>query len=369
MTIEPIGAGMARENSVTDGVLPILLAGGQGSRLHELTADTCKPAVPFVGETRIVDFTLQNLALSGQRAVLVATQYRAEPLGDHLRQRWSDRILMGLRHAPDIAKATGGARGTADAVRMLIPEIDAARPRDVLILAADHVYRMDYRDMLADHRRSEADVTVAVDLVPRAEAHAFGVLDTDRVGRITHFLEKPRVPPKAPGHPGRSLASMGLYLFRWNVLRKALLDHEDAVDFGHDVLPDAILNGRAFAHAPGSTRAFYWRDVGTLDALRRAALDFMGDTPPFALPCGTRNRRSDLLDTLVMDGAFVSRGSLLHNCIVAPGTIVPFGVEIGTGHATDMTVYRRDTEGTWLVTADMLRRGNPNSPRALSVGS
>ncbi|QFU08415.1 Glucose-1-phosphate adenylyltransferase [Rhodobacteraceae bacterium THAF1] len=345
--------------NVSDGVLPILLAGGQGSRLHELTDATCKPAVPFVGQTRIVDFTMDNVVRSGMYQILVATQYRPDELNQHLMGRWADKVHVGLRHAPDIASVTKGARGTADAVRMLIPEIDAIAPRDVVVLAADHVYRMDYTDMIADHRRSEADVTVAVDLVPQAEATAFGVLDTDRTRRITRFLEKPARPPEAPNAPGQSLASMGLYVFKWETLRALLIDHPDGLDFGHDILPEMILEGRAFAHTPADLAPFYWRDVGTLDALRHAALDFMGPDAPFPLPDQSASSRRDCQDSLIMQGAFVSKGSILQDCIVAPGAVIPFGTMIGMGFRSDADRFRRTEKGTWLVTPEMLRRGNP----------
>ncbi|TDL81349.1 hypothetical protein E2L08_06690 [Palleronia sediminis] len=349
-------------------VAAIVLAGGRGTRLHELTDTLCKPAVPFLGENRIIDFTMGNLCRSGFGAATVATQYRAAPLHGHLRRTWSDRIALRLRHGPTVTGRREGSRGTADAVRILMDEIDASGARELLVLAADHVYRMDYRDLIADHRRRHASVTVAVDLVPRATASAFGVLAADPGGRISRFVEKPANPPGCAGDPSRSMVSMGLYVFDWAWLRAHLAQVPEALDFGHDILPVAVTEGRAIVHAPGRARPFYWRDVGTLDGLLDAALDFASDTPPFPLPrplrpaqMRLRDRHHGIVDSLLMPRTMVSEGALLSRCIVAPGSVLPFGTRIGVDAGRDAQFYRCSGRGTVLVTPEMIRDAAPRA--------
>ncbi|WP_375263567.1 sugar phosphate nucleotidyltransferase [Palleronia sp.] len=349
-------------------VLPVLLAGGKGSRLHELTQTICKPAVPFLGTTRIVDFTMENLRLGGVPEVMVATQYRGKSLHTHLKTRWQESMSVKIRHAPQMMGRAEGSRGTADAVRLLIDEIDSIAPRDVLILAADHVYRMDYRRMIDAHRATGAAVTVAADCVPRHTASAFGVLETDPFDRIVRFVEKPGNPPSWSRDPSIALASMGLYVFRWDALRTLLLENPGALDFGHDILPAAVSQGRTFAYAPSAHAPLYWRDVGTLDALRAAALDFMSDSPPFALPSPPgATPRLGIMDSVIMEGAFVSEGALVSNCIVAPGVTVPFACAIGVDPASDAVRYRRTPLGTILVTPGMISAMQPKAARHVSV--
>lgn len=345
-------------------MLPLLLAGGRGSRLHELTAQLCKPAVPFIDGTRIVDFTLSNLVSSGFPSVYVATQYCPAPLERHLREGWPGRLDLRLRHAPTLTGRPEGSRGTADALRVMRDEIDAIGPSSILVLAADHIYAMDYGPMIAAHRETGATLTVAADTVPRAEGSAFGILEADRGGRISRFVEKPEHPPGSAADPSRALASMGLYVIDWPWLRAYLDANPEAMDFGHHVLPDAVAEGRSFAHVPAQSGPFYWRDVGTLDALRAAALDFMSEDPPLPLPRSTaalrpRDEGAGILDSLVMRGAVVSRGALLSRCVVAPGAVVPFGSEIGTDPERDRASFRRTSGGTVLVTAEMLAETDP----------
>ena len=350
-------------------VLPILLAGGKGSRLHELTETICKPAVPFLGSTRIVDFTMENLRLGGAPEVLVATQYRPNLLHTHLKNRWNDAMSVGIRHAPQMTGRPEGSKGTADAVRLMIDEIDAVAPRDVLILAADHVYRMDYRKMIDAHRAQGAAVTVAADCVPREAASAFGILETDPAERIVRFVEKPNSPPAWSRNPSVALASMGLYIFRWEALRALLMDNPGALDFGHDILPQAVSHGDAYAYTPGAQVPFYWRDVGTLDALRAAALDFMSDRPPFNLPDPPGAKpRLGVLDSVVMNGAFVSEGALVSNSIVAPGAAIPFAMTIGVDPNSDAVRFRRTPGGTILITPAMIAEMQPMADLHVSAG-
>ncbi|MHA6346984.1 sugar phosphate nucleotidyltransferase [Roseivivax sp. CAU 1761] len=371
-----------RPSPETMDVLPVLLAGGQGSRLHELTSDLCKPAVPFLGDVRIVDFTMENLVESGFDRVVVATQYRAEPLEEHLHKVWRKKMRpagMLIRNAVRISGRPDASRGTADALRLSLAEIDRIAPREVLVLAADHVYRMDYRPMIAAHRAAGARLTVAADMVPRAEASAFGVLAADDAGRVTAFVEKPANPPAAAGHPDSAFASMGIYVIDWAWLRALLSEREDVLDFGHDVVPVAVAAGSCRVHAPGEAAPFYWRDVGTLDALRLAALEFAAEVPPFPLPRsrarGSRggwaemSERLTCQDSLVMSGSMVSAGALLSNCIVAPGCVLPFGTVIGVDAAEDARWFRRTEQGTVLVTANMLQARNQARTGGVDPGS
>lgn len=363
-----------------DDVLPVLLAGGVGSRLHELTDDRCKPAVPFVGEVRIVDFTMQNLVASGFDRVVVATQYCAEPLEAHLRDRWAAALASGgliLRNATTFLPGGAGATGTADAVRVNADVIERFAPRELLVLAADHVYSMDYRPMIAAHRASGADLTVSAVLVPRTEASGFGILDADAAGNVRRFVEKPADPPPSARDGTRSLASMGIYVISWPWLRTLLDEAPEVIDFGHHVVPRAVTRRSCHLHVPEGAEAFFWRDVGTLDALRTAALAFAGETPPIPLPVHDRlrrprwpgwaraARRANLQDSVLMEGSMVSADALLSNCIVASGCILPSGTVIGVDAAEDSRWFRRTPEGTVLVTPKMLQKRNRE--RGLSV--
>lgn len=385
------------------GTLAILLAGGRGTRLHELTRNDCKPAVFFAGRRRIVDFAMANALRSGLQQVIVCTQYQAGSLSRHLQGRWQVGFGGGLmlRHGPAIARPEGYL-GTADAVTRNMAEIDAIAPAQVIVLAADHVYEMDYRPMIAAHRASGAAVTVAAHVVGRASASEFGVLATDAAGRITRFVEKPADPPAMPGDSLHALASMGVYVFDWAWLRAALLrDAGDSLsdhDFGNDILPVAVAGGQAMAYRMPGLRGGdpYWRDVGTLDAFRVTQLDFLQADPPCALPetvlpatalpepafpAGgpvTPLRRSNpppaivdgfLSDTVLMPGASVGRGARLHRAIVAPDTHIPGGMVIGEDVAEDARWFRRTAGGTVLVTADMLDRRAAARPRFRAVMS
>lgn len=368
------------------GTLALLLAGGKGTRLHELTRSECKPAVHFAGRRRIVDFAMANALRSGLSRMIVCTQWQAGTLNRHLQDRWSAGFPGGLllRHGPAIARPEGYL-GTADAVTRNMAEIDALAPREVIVLAADHVYEMDYRPMIAAHRASGAAVTVAAHVVSRASASDFGVLATDAAGRITRFLEKPADPPAMPGNPQHALASMGIYVLDWAWLRAALLrDAGDSLsdhDFGNDIIPAAVADGLAAAYRmPGLHGAApYWRDVGTLDAFRVTQLDFLQSDLPCALPetampdTGTVTllRRSNLplpsegilSDSVLMPGASVARGARLHRTIVAPDTHIPGGMVIGEDAAEDARWFRRTAGGTVLVTADMLAAREAAQPR------
>jgi len=274
----------------------VVLAGGEGTRLRPLTDEQCKPAVPFVGSTRIVDFAIANLANSGIRKILVLAQYKPESLVDHLRRHWSPlfastgrtlRVVMPRSAAP-----ADRFTGTADAVAKSSEHWLGLRPRWVAVFAADHVYRMDVGQMLDAHRRSGAGITVAALPVPLAEASAFGVLRTGADDRVVGFEEKPQHPSPMPGRPGLAYASMGNYVFDVRALRDALriAASQGHVDFGRDVLPAAIGREHVVAYdfatnrIPGveSTEP-YWRDVGTLAALELARAEVSNPDAPIRI--------------------------------------------------------------------------------------
>ena len=340
----------------------LLLAGGKGTRLHELTVSECKPALPFAG-SRLADFALENVARSGLGQVLVATQYKAAGLTGWLHRRWSARFGEGLQIRDGNAVTPRGYLGTADAVRANLAEIARSGAETVLVLSADHVYRMDYRAMIARHLASGCKVTVAADTAPLDRASAFGVLSADPQGAVTGFAEKPVRPVPITGDPGRALVSMGIYLFDRRWLESVLAD-PSMNDFGHDILPLAVALGAAQVHRPGAEgpAGFYWRDVGTLDGYRLAHLDFLRGEAlmPFSLPlvwrCPPQARRAAVHGTVLMPGASLGEGVRLHRSIVAPGVHVPDGLVAGRDPAEDARWFRIGAGGTVLITAAMVER-------------
>jgi glucose-1-phosphate adenylyltransferase len=262
-------------------VLAVVLAGGRGERLGPLTTDCAKPAVPFGGGYRVIDFTLSNCANSGIDEIALLTQYRSTTIAEHVARAWSGASGSGARvRLWDAARIAdeGGYRGTADAVYRNLAGIEREQPRLVLILSGDHVYRMDYRRMVADHLRSGAEVTVGCIEAPLVDASRYGVLGTDPCTRIDSFAEKPANPVPTPHRPDRALVSMGIYLFDARVLADEL--RADAAlsdsrhDFGADVIPRIIHTRRVHAHRfeqPNGLPCF-WRDIGTLDSYHEASL-------------------------------------------------------------------------------------------------
>ena len=279
-------------------ILTLVLAGGEGTRLHPLTAEHAKPALPFANGFRIVDFVLSNLVNSGLSTIYVLAQYKPESLVKHIAAAWSPWVAdegMIKVLLPRSNTLGGQFKGTADAVYQYLDLVQAHAPDLVAVFAADHVYRMDVRQMIDFHFRRRAEVTVSAVGVPIEQASSFGVLVTTPKGRVRDFREKPRVDaPSIPGDPRRAYASMGNYLFEPQVLERALeegraLGH---TDFGRDVLPRLCGSARVYAydfsrnHVPGvqeSEERGYWRDVGTLSALAAAQQDAMGHNPRFNL--------------------------------------------------------------------------------------
>ena len=275
-----------------------VLAGGRGSRLMEMTDSRAKPAVFFGGKTRIIDFALSNAIHSGILRIGVATQYKAHSLIRHLQNGWNF-LRPGRNESFDILPASQRVSedqwyaGTADAVYQNIDIIESYAPRYIVILAGDHVYKMDYEIMLQQHVDSGADVTVGCLEVPRMEAVAFGVMHVDENYNITDFVEKPADPPAIPGRPDTALASMGIYVFRTKFLmeqlRRDAADPESTRDFGKNIIPHIVKHGRAVAHRFNLSVVrsenepddeAYWRDVGTVDAYWQANIDLTDIIPP-----------------------------------------------------------------------------------------
>lgn len=372
----------------------IVLAGGQGTRLFELTDRDCKPALPFARFHRIVDFTMAALARSGVGRVLVGTQYRPETLTAHLREVW-DPVWPdgGLVLRDGSTAGPAGYRGTADVLRANAAELDAMGAREVLVVAADHVYSMDYRGFVEAHRESGAKLTLAALPVPRDQAARFGIVTEGPGHRIADFAEKPARPAAIFGDPKHSLASLGIYVIDWPWLREVLAD-PGVLDFGEDVIPRAVRGGEAAVWRWDG----YWRDVGTLDGLRESWLDFEQGPPPCRRPLvpgmkvrmqaatlprdgfnssvnmgglrlmsplvgsGNPDRWTALDRSVLMPGARVSPGVRLTNVIVAPNTVIPQGLRIGDDPEEDARWFRVSGETTLVTSAMLARRGAMRAP-------
>jgi glucose-1-phosphate adenylyltransferase len=337
-------------------VLGIVLAGGEGKRLAPLTADRAKPAVPFAGLYRLIDFALSNLVNAGCLRVCVLTQYKSHSLDRHITTTWRMSALLGNYVTPVPAQQRLGPRwftGSADAIHQSLNLITDEQPDVVVVVGADHVYRMDPQQIIDQHVANGAGVTVAAIPVPRAEATAFGVI---RVARDSHtidaFLEKPADPPARPGSPGEALASMGNYVFSTDVLidalRKDADDESSRHDIGGNLIPRLVQDGCAQVYdfttnqVPGANPedTGYWRDVGTLDAYYDAHMDLRSATPKFNLynhrwPILTHvpsqppakfvhddgDRVGRAIDSLVSNGVIVS-GGLVRESVLSPGVRV-----------------------------------------------
>ncbi len=402
---------------LTRDTLALVLAGGRGSRLHQLTMWRAKPAVPFGGQFRIIDFPLSNCVNSGIRKVGILTQYKAHSLIKHVQRGWG--FMRGeLGEFVELLPAqqrleTSWYAGTADAIYQNIDIIRTHNPEFVLILAGDHIYKMDYGTMLAAHVEGEADITVGCMEVPLKQARAFGVMAVDSDHRITEFAEKPDNPTPMPGSEDLALASMGIYIFRTEILIEELLRDADTPgssrDFGGDIIPDVIHRRRVtafpFRKGPDGHRA-YWRDVGTVDAFWEANLELIGITPELNLydrewPIWTYQnqvppakfvfdddgRRGMAVDSMlaggcIVSGSYVRRSLLFHNvnvhsyceiedsvvfpevdigrrCVIKKavidrGCIIPPDTRIGIDPEEDAERFHVSEGGVVLVTPDML---------------
>ena len=399
-----------------------VLAGGRGSRLLELTDKRAKPAVFFGGKTRIIDFALSNALNSGIRRIAVATQYKAHSLIRHLQRGWN--FLRPERNesfdvlpASQMVSESQWYAGTADAVYQNIDIIASYRPQYLIVLAGDHIYKMDYELMLQQHVETGADVTIGCLEVPRMDATGFGVMHVDESDRIISFLEKPADPPGMPDKPDMALASMGIYVFEtgflFDQLRRDVDDPGSSHDFGKDLIPHIVANGRAFAHrftascvrSDHETEA-YWRDVGTLDAYWQANVDLTDVVPALDLydrswPIWTyaeltapakfvyndEGRRGTAVDSLVAGDCIVSgsavnrsllstgvrvnsyakveeavilpyvnigRSARLKKAVVDRGVRIPEGLVVGEDPKSDAERFRRTDEGVCLITQKMI---------------
>lgn len=356
---------------MTQDAITFILAGGVGTRLLPLTSDRAKPAVPFGGQYRIIDFTLSNCLHSGLRRILVLPQYKSHSLMKHLRDGWSvfnpslGEYITPV--PPQMRTSDSWYRGTADAIYQNLYLLERSGASKVVVLSGDHIYRMDYAEMIRFHSKAAAEATVACMEVSRDDAKSFGVMSVDAEQRITDFAEKPANPTAIPGKPDRSLASMGIYVFNCDTLIKALReDHanpQSSHDFGNDILPKLIQQKSVFGYPFGREQGRvsvdrYWRDVGTIDSYFEANMDLLRPVPPLDLyqkdwhirtantqnppartcngVCGTEPR---LINSIISAGAIVS-GGIVINSILSPGVRVDAGA-----HVVDSVLFNRVTVG------------------------
>ena len=409
-------------SQITRNSFALILAGGRGSRLRQLTDWRAKPAVPFGGKFRIIDFPLSNCVNSGIRRIGVATQYKAQSLIRHIQHGWGFldgrfKEFVELLPAQQRIEETW-YQGTADAVYQNIDILRRHDPQYVLILGGDHVYKMDYSKLLADHVEKSAEMTVACVDIPLGEASAFGVMTVNDEWRVTSFAEKPATPTSIPGQPEHVLASMGIYVFNASFLYEQLIhDHDErrsSHDFGKDLIPYLVPRHRVFAHrfhdscVNMASGVPYWRDVGTVDAYWEANLDLTHVTPDLNLydedwPIWTHqeqlppakfvfdddDRRGQALDSMVSGGCIISgstvRRSLLFSnvqvrsyssiedsvilpnadigrnvrlkrVIVDKNCIIPPGLMVGFDPVEDQKRFHVTENGITLITPEMLKQ-------------
>lgn len=411
------------ERRLPKRAMALILAGGRGSRLKQLTDNRCKPAVYFGGHFRIIDFVLSNCMNSGLRRIGVLTQYKSHSLLRHLQRGWNF-LKSEMHEFVDLIPAQQRVdeefwyRGTADAVYQSLDIIKANKPEYVVILAGDHIYKMDYARMLADHALSGAGVTVGCIEVDRQEAKAFGVMAIDENKKVTSFVEKPADPPAMPGKPDRALASMGIYIFTADYLYR-MLDEDIALegsshDFGKDIIPKAVGEGQVVAHFFQDSCVYnsekapaYWRDVGTIDAYWEANIDltatvpelnlydrtwpiwtYQEQLPPAKFVHNEANRRGEAIESSVSAGCILSgsvHNSLLfsncrvhsytqiHGAVLLPevqvgrnvrltkvvvdrGCRIPDGLVVGEDPDEDARRFYRSEGGVTLITPRMLEK-------------
>ena len=410
-------------SQLTRRAMALVLAGGRGSRLKELTDTRSKPAVYFGGKFRIVDFSLSNCLNSNLRRIGVVTQYKSHSLLRHVQRGWGFmkaemNEFIDLLPAQQRLDDENWYRGTADAVYQNIDIIEANGPKYIVILAGDHIYKMDYGRMLAFHVAKGAECTVGCIEVPLAEATAFGVMAVDAAGQITDFVEKPANPPPMAGRPDMALASMGVYVFNaqylYDELRRDIADPNSAHDFGRDIIPAAVRNGVACAQPFSKScvmsdgdEAPYWRDVGTIDAYWEANIDLTAtqpllnlydndwpiwtwqeQLPPAKFVHNEPGRRGEAIESMVSGGCIISgalnRSLLFSRCrvhshstvnwsvllphvevgrqvrlnrvVVDRGCRLPNGLVVGEDPIEDARRFRRTDSGVTLITQPMLDR-------------
>jgi glucose-1-phosphate adenylyltransferase len=408
--------------SLTRHALAFVLAGGRGSRLMELTDRRAKPAVYFGGKSRIIDFALSNAMNSGIRRIAVATQYKAHSLIRHLQMGWNffrpeRNESFDILPASQRVSETNWYLGTADAIYQNIDIIDGYGARYIVVLAGDHVYKMDYEFMLQQHVQQRADVTIGCLEMPRLESSGFGIMHVDDQDVILSFLEKPADPPAMPGKPDKSLASMGIYVFDtkflFEELRRDANDPNSSHDFGKDIIPHIVKHGRAVAHQfsrscvrSGNDPRSYWRDVGTVDAYWASNIDLTDIlpeldlydqswpiwthaeiTPPAKFVHDEEGRRGEAVTSLVSGGCIISGASVrrsllftgvhlhswakvenavilpyvdigenaqLANVVIDRGVRIPAGLVVGEDPELDAKRFRITEQGVCLITQAMI---------------
>jgi glucose-1-phosphate adenylyltransferase len=409
-------------SQATRSTFAMILAGGRGTRLKQLTDHRSKPALPFAGKFRIIDFTLSNCVNSGIRKIGVATQYKAHSLILHIQRGWSfldgrfDEFIQLLPAQQQIDE-TQWYQGTADAVYQNLRFLFRYKPQYVLIVAGDHIYKMDYSRMLASHIAHEADMSVACVDVPLAEAREFGVMGIDDSDRVITFVEKPAHPPSIPGQPDRALASMGVYIFNapflLEQLRRDAATPGSSRDFGKDIIPHIVPRHRVYAHrfadsCVSDAQIPYWRDVGTIDAYWEANMEMTKVTPELNLydrdwPIWTYqeqlppakfvfdddDRRGQAIDSMVSGGCIISGAkvkrsllfssvhvhswasvsdsvllpgvdvgnhAVLRRCIIDKNVRIPAGMQIGVDPEEDRRRFHVSPGGIVLVTSEMINQ-------------
>jgi glucose-1-phosphate adenylyltransferase len=349
-------------------ILAMVMAGGAGTRLNPLTADRCKPAVPFGGRYQIVDFVLSNLLNSGIHSIYLLVQYKSQGLIEHVEAAWSLSPVIPGQFVkivpPQMREGPEWYQGTADAVFQNLNLIEHQAPDLVVVFGADHIYRMDIRQMVAFHKAQDADITLCALPVPIEQASSFGIIATDASGRVEAFQEKPSDPISMPGDPERVYASMGNYLFKTEVLVEALREgrKRGETDFGHHILPRLLQTHRIFAYdftenrVPG-IRVYeapaYWRDVGTLDAYYEASMDVLGKDPVFNLfnprwPICSENYQGpvsrfvegNIANSLLGPGCLI-KGAQIRNSIIRSEVLIEEDVEIEGSIILDRTIIRK----------------------------
>ncbi|WEJ63123.1 glucose-1-phosphate adenylyltransferase [Thiomicrorhabdus lithotrophica] len=402
---------------LTRQTLAIVLAGGEGSRLKDLTRWRAKPAVPFGGKYRIVDFVLSNCVNSGIRKIGVLTQYKSHSLIRHIQRAWSF-MRYEVGEFVELLPAQQRVdkewyKGTADALYQNLDIMRRHTPEYVMVLGGDHIYSMDYSKMLVEHANSGADVTIGCIEVPRMEATGFGVMSVDETFKITHFTEKPANPDPMPGKPDKALASMGIYIFSTEFLFQKLIEDSDnpnsSRDFGKDIIPSIIEDWKvqAYPFVDDNALPVYWRDVGTIESFWKANLDlcsiepelnlydrdwpiwtYQAQMPPAKFTFDDEGRRGEAIDSMVAGGCIISgarikrsvigSGSRVHsyshvkdsvllprvevgrncriqNAVIDKGAVIPEGTIIGEDPVEDAKrFYIEESSGIVLVTPEML---------------
>lgn len=403
---------------LTRDTIALILAGGKGSRLKQLTEDRAKPGLPFGGKYKIIDFTLSNCMNSGIRRIDVLTQYKSSELLSHVQKAWS-RMPWELGEYVNIVPAQQQIgdlwyRGTADAVFQNLRQLRKQHCKYVLILGGDHIYKMDYSRMLRQHAKNDADISIASIPVSADSASAFGVLNINKDFRVIDFVEKPEHPPELPGTPGKSLVSMGVYIFNFETLEKLLLEDASIVaskhDFGYNIIPKAIKEQAVYSYifdddGCADVQA-YWKDVGTIDQYFNANLDlvhiepelnlydkhwpiysFQEQLPGAKFIFDQESCRGQAIDSVVTAGCIISgatvkksllstrvtveRHSLIDHCVILPNVtigrhcklynvlvvedcIIPDGFTIGYDYESDKNFYEISEGGVILVNQEMI---------------